>query len=148
MAGTPSAVIRQRVEHYLELVGLTGFERHYPYQLSGGMQQRVGLVRALAMNPSDPNEIYAGAWRAERKPWTIISGGPAAECGIYKTTDGGEAWKRLDKGLPQGLIGKVDVDLSAADPKRVYAILEASDGAGGVYRSDDAGSGWTPEDGG
>jgi photosystem II stability/assembly factor-like uncharacterized protein len=98
---------------------------------------------SLAMNPSDPNEIYAGAWRAERKPWTIISGGPAAECGIYKTTNGGETWKHLDKGLPQGLIGKVDVDLSAADPKRVYAIMEASDGAGGVYRSDDAGSSWT-----
>ena len=44
--------IQERVTHYLELVGLTGFERHYPYQLSGGMQQRVGLVRALAMNPS------------------------------------------------------------------------------------------------
>src|SRR6478752_260539 len=43
MAGATSAVIRERVEHYLELVGLTGFERHYPYQLSGGMQQRVGL---------------------------------------------------------------------------------------------------------
>ena len=52
MAGTPAAVIRERVTHYLELVGLTGFERHYPYQLSGGMQQRVGLVRALAINPS------------------------------------------------------------------------------------------------
>jgi NitT/TauT family transport system ATP-binding protein len=52
MAGTPRAEIKARVTHYLELVGLTGFEGHYPYQLSGGMQQRVGLVRALVMNPS------------------------------------------------------------------------------------------------
>jgi NitT/TauT family transport system ATP-binding protein len=52
MAKTPPAKVKESVTHYLELVGLTGFERHYPYQLSGGMQQRVGLVRALAMNPS------------------------------------------------------------------------------------------------
>jgi NitT/TauT family transport system ATP-binding protein len=52
MAGVPRARIKQSVDHYLELVGLVGFERHYPYQLSGGMQQRVGLVRALAMNPA------------------------------------------------------------------------------------------------
>src|SRR5215470_421152 len=52
MAGTPAATIRERVGHYLSLAGLSGFEKHYPYQLSGGMQQRVGLVRALAMNPS------------------------------------------------------------------------------------------------
>ena len=52
MAHTPAAMIKERVDHYLDVVGLTGFEQHYPYQLSGGMQQRVGLVRALAMNPS------------------------------------------------------------------------------------------------
>jgi NitT/TauT family transport system ATP-binding protein len=52
MSGASSADIKSRVGHYLELVGLTGFEKHYPYQLSGGMQQRVGLVRALAINPS------------------------------------------------------------------------------------------------
>jgi NitT/TauT family transport system ATP-binding protein len=52
MAGVSAAKTRERVTHYLDLVGLSGFEAHYPYQLSGGMQQRVGLVRALAMNPS------------------------------------------------------------------------------------------------
>jgi ABC-type nitrate/sulfonate/bicarbonate transport system ATPase subunit len=52
IAGARPDEIKRRVGHYLDLVGLTGFERHYPYQLSGGMQQRVGLVRALAVNPS------------------------------------------------------------------------------------------------
>jgi NitT/TauT family transport system ATP-binding protein len=52
VAGTPRVEINERVPHYLDLVGLTGFEHHYPYQLSGGMQQRVGLVRALAINPA------------------------------------------------------------------------------------------------
>lgn len=51
MIDRPKAEIKERVSRYLKIAGLNGFENHYPYQLSGGMQQRVGLVRALAMNP-------------------------------------------------------------------------------------------------
>jgi photosystem II stability/assembly factor-like uncharacterized protein len=103
------------------------------------VNDRTGVV-SLAMNPSAPDEIYAGAWRAERRPWTIVSGGPAAEGGVYKTTDGGDTWKHLENGLPRGLVGKVGVDLSPSNPSRVYVILEAPGTQAGVYRSDDAGA--------
>lgn len=93
----------------------------------------------LAMNPRNPRVLYAGMWRAERKPWTMISGG--LDGGIYKSVDGGDTWTKLAGGLPVGLVGKVGVTVSPANPDRVWAIVEAEP-AGGVYRSDDAGSSW------
>ena len=51
LAGLPQAQIRERVPHFIKLVGLDGFEKYYPYQISGGMQQRCGLARALATEP-------------------------------------------------------------------------------------------------
>ena len=95
---------------------------------------------ALSMNPFNPREIYAGAWRGERKPWSLLSG--ATDGGVYKTTDGGDTWNRLEGGLPEGLVGKVGVSVSRANPNRVWAILEAEPD-GGLYRSDDGGKTWT-----
>ncbi|MFQ5632089.1 MAG: WD40/YVTN/BNR-like repeat-containing protein, partial [bacterium] len=91
----------------------------------------------ISMNPQNPSEIYASMWRAERKPWTIISGG--VEGGIYKTIDGGDSWKKLADGFPNGLIGKTAVSVSPANPQRVYVLVEAPDDQEGLYRSDDAG---------
>lgn len=93
----------------------------------------------LEFAPNNPDIIYAAMWRGERKPWTIISGS-ATEGGIYKSTDGGKNWKKLDNGLPQGLFGKSDLAVSAADPNRLYVLIEAPVGEGGVYRSDDQGA--------
>jgi photosystem II stability/assembly factor-like uncharacterized protein len=106
------------------------------------INDQTGAV-SIAINWSNPNEIYAGAWRAQRKPWTIISGGPASEGGIYKTTDGGDHWSHLIDGLPDDLIGKVWLDVAQSDPKVVYAMIEAKGPKGGLYRSSDAGLHWT-----
>lgn len=95
---------------------------------------------SLAMNPRNPRIIYAGMWRVERKPWTLISGGP--EGGLYRTTDGGDSWTKLSGGLPEGIVGKVTVSVSGANPDRVWAMVEAEPG-NGLYRSDDAGESWT-----
>ncbi len=94
----------------------------------------------LEFAPDNPNEIYAGLWRGERKPWTIISG--AREGGLYQSSDAGDTWTKLTNGLPKGLFGKSDLAVSAADPKRVYALIEAPEPDDGLYRSDDRGQTW------
>ena len=112
------------------------------WQKSLAINDQTGVV-SIAINGSNPNEIYAGAWRAQRKPWTIISGGPASEGGIYKTTDGGDHWSHLTNGLPDDVIGKVWVDVAQSNPKIVYAQVEAKGAKGGLYRSSDAGATWS-----
>ncbi len=94
----------------------------------------------ITMAPDDPNELWAGMWRAERKPWTVISGGPAG--GVYRSRDGGTTWTKVRGGLPEGIVGKVAVTQSPADPTRVWAMIEAEP-EGGLYRSDDRGETWT-----
>jgi len=91
----------------------------------------------LELAPDNPEILYASMWRGERKPWTIISGG--YEGGVYKSSDAGTSWKQVTEGLPVGLRGKSDLAVSQADPRRVYVLMEAPEGEGGLYRSDDYG---------
>ena len=88
----------------------------------------------LSMDRNNPRILYAAFWDHQRKPWQMRSGGDGS--GIYKSTDGGNTWNKLTKGLPETM-GKTDVSVSAANSKRVYVIAEAE--KGGLFRSDDGG---------
>src|SRR5947209_13056653 len=89
----------------------------------------------LTMDPNNPRILYAAFWEARRLPHTLISGGEGS--GLFKSTDGGDTWSEITRkpGLPTGLLGKIGVAVSPAKAGRVWAIIEAEDGA--VFRSDD-----------
>ncbi len=95
----------------------------------------------LVMDPTNPRILYAALWQTRRFPWGFESGGPGS--GIFKSTDGGEHWNEITRntGLPDsGVVGKVGLAVSPADPERVWAIVEHENG--GVFRSDDGGHTW------
>lgn len=93
----------------------------------------------LAMDPNDPDVIYASMWQFRRIPWTFHSGGP--DDGIWRSTDGGKTWTRLTgHGLPTGIMGRSAVAIAPSDSKRIYAIIEAKGGI--LWRSDDGGANW------
>jgi photosystem II stability/assembly factor-like uncharacterized protein len=94
----------------------------------------------LVMDASNPRVLYASIWRAERKPWTIISGDERG--GVFKSTDGGDHWAKLSGGLPTGLVGRIGLAVSPVDPRRVWALVEAPED-GGIYFSADAGASWS-----
>jgi photosystem II stability/assembly factor-like uncharacterized protein len=105
----------------------------------------VGAVD-IVMNPRNPRELYAGMWRAERKPWTLIDA--SRDGGVWKSSDGGDSWTRLtdpavDNGLPsEALFGRIGLAISPADPDRVWALISAPDPHGGIWRSSDGGESW------
>jgi photosystem II stability/assembly factor-like uncharacterized protein len=94
----------------------------------------------VAIDPSNPNIVFAGFWQARRLPWEMTSGGPGSS--VWVSRDGGDTWKQLTgNGLPEGPWGKVGVAVAPSDGRRVYAIIEAD--KGGLFRSDDGGESWT-----
>jgi photosystem II stability/assembly factor-like uncharacterized protein len=92
----------------------------------------------LAMDPNNPRILFAGLWQVQRKPWTLVDGGP--DGGVYQSTDGGDTWKKIENGLPTGVVGKTGIAISPANSNRIWVLIETPDDAkGGLYRSDNGG---------
>jgi photosystem II stability/assembly factor-like uncharacterized protein len=97
-------------------------------------------VTDVAMDPRDPDRLYAATWQRQRTVAAYMGGGP--ESAIYRSTDGGATWEKLEKGLPEGPLGKIGIAISPQDPDVVYAAIETNRRQGAVYRSSDRGSSW------
>ncbi len=97
-------------------------------------------VTDIALNPENPDIIYAAAWQRGRTVAAYMGGGPGSA--IYRSDDGGETWKKLTKGLPSQYMGKIGLAVSPQNPDVVYAAIELERRKGAVYRSDDRGETW------
>lgn len=97
----------------------------------------------LVLDPRDPNIIYASLLELRRFPWGFRSAGPGT--GLFKSVDGGDTWVELtdNPGLPAGLKGRIGITVSPAQPDRLWAIIDATIGEKGIFRSDDGGATWT-----
>jgi photosystem II stability/assembly factor-like uncharacterized protein len=98
-------------------------------------------INNIVMDPRDPNLLYATSEQRRRHIYTKIGGGP--ETAVYKSTDGGQNWRKLKNGLPKVDMGGSDIDFSPANPDVLYLIVEARDNEGGFFRSTDRGESWT-----
>ncbi len=95
----------------------------------------------LAMDPNDPNTLYASMWEFRRTGWSFNSGGDKSA--LYKSTDGGATWNKIHNGFPEGKLGRLAIAVAPSDSNILYTVIEAEeDTKKGLYRSDDAGANW------
>lgn len=105
-------------------------------------------VTDVVRDPRDPDVLYAASYQRRRHVWTLIDGGPGSA--IWKSTDGGATWRKLEKGIgkendkdsEKHELGRIGLAIAPGKPDWVYAIVEADGKAGGVYRSTDGGGAW------
>src|SRR5262249_30051292 len=93
----------------------------------------------VALDPQEPDVVYASTWQFRRQAWSFSSGGPGSA--LYKSTDGGKTWQKLTKGLPEGTLGRIAIAVAPSRTSVVYANVESAKTA--LYRSDDTGATWT-----
>src|SRR5688572_26858342 len=144
---------------YMSTNGGRTWERTLAHQVDG---RAIGVVD-VAMDPSNPQVLYAATYDKVRRPWTFGEGGPGSA--LFKSTDGGGTWRQLTTGLPTGMIGRIGISIARNAPRTLYAVVENAnardpkvpaeerrkrmaegfgDGSIGdeLYRSDDAGATW------
>ncbi len=95
----------------------------------------------LILDPKNPEILYASMWKFRRTPWGFDSGGSTS--GLYKSTDAGMTWNKIQNGIPEGDLGRVALAIAPSEPNILYAAVEtASEKTNGLYKSNDAGASW------
>jgi photosystem II stability/assembly factor-like uncharacterized protein len=97
-------------------------------------------VSDIEMDPRNPDVIYVTAYQRRRHVWTLVDGGP--ESAIYKTTDAGKTFNKINSGLPGGDLGRIGLAISPVNPDVVYAVVEAAESNGGIFRTTNCGVSW------
>ncbi|MEO7713735.1 MAG: hypothetical protein ABIV10_12540 [Gemmatimonadaceae bacterium] len=107
-------------------------------------------VTEVAMDPAEPNTLYAATYQRRRQAYGFVGGGPGSA--LHKSTDGGTTWTRLSAGLPSGILGRIGISIYRRNPSVVYVSVEQGQRytssisyeqrLGGIYRSDDRGASW------
>ncbi len=97
-------------------------------------------VTDVVMDPRDDRVLYAASYQRRRHVWTLINGGP--ESMLLKSTDAGATWDTLKAGLPSVEMGRIGLAISPVQPDRIFAVIEAAEGKGGIFRSTNRGATW------
>ncbi|HKQ08637.1 MAG TPA: glycosyl hydrolase [Blastocatellia bacterium] len=97
-------------------------------------------ITDVAIDPNNPDTLYAAAYQRRRHVYTLVNGGP--ESALYKSTDAGATWNKLRAGLPTSEMGRIGIAISPVDSNVIYASIEAADRKGGIFRSSDRGASW------
>ncbi len=95
----------------------------------------------IHFDPDNPDILYASTYQRRRHVWTLINGGPGSD--IYKSTDAGASWRKINSGLPSVDKGKIGMDVSPINPEVLYAVVEAAEDKDGFFRSENGGESWT-----
>lgn len=109
------------------------------WELSLKLDEHTG-ANDILIDPRNPDVLYAATHQRRRHVFTYVGGGAGST--IYKSKDGGKTWSKANGGLPSGDVGRIGLAMAPSDPEVLYAMVEANDGKGGVFKSTNRGASW------